>query len=96
MPRKPDPELLDADVPEAAPDWFERARPAKGVLPDLFGGQAAAELLNPRRGRPPVANPKEHLNIRLDADIVDAFRRTGRGWQTRLNDALREWFKSHA
>ena len=61
----------------------------------VVGSKAAGELLKPRRGRPPAENPKEHLNIRLDADIVDAFRRTGSGWQTRLNEALREWLKAH-
>lgn len=95
MPRKPDAELVDDDAPEATDEWFERARPAKDVLPGLVGDKAATELLKPKRGRPPVANPKEHLNIRLDADIVDAFRRTGSGWQTKLNDALRDWLKTH-
>ena len=96
MPRKANPELVDDDAPEATDEWFERARPASEVLPHLVGRKAAAELLTPKRGRPPVANPKEHLNIRLDADIVSAFRRTGTGWQTRLNDALRDWLKTHA
>ena len=95
MRRKPDPELIDDDAPEATDEWFERARPAKDVLPGLVGAVAAKELLKPKRGRPPAANPKEHLNIRLDADIVEAFRRTGSGWQTRLNNALRDWVKTH-
>ena len=92
---KPDSELIDDDAPEATDEWFERARPAKDVLPGLVGAAAAKELLKPKRGRPPAANPKEHLNIRLDADIVEAFRRTGSGWQTRLNNALRDWVKTH-
>lgn len=95
MQRKSDPELIDDDAPEAADEWFERARPAKDVLPGLVGAVAAKELLKPKRGRPPAASPKEHLNIRLDADIVEAFRRTGSGWQTRLNNALRDWVKTH-
>ena len=95
MQRKPDPELIDDEAPEATDEWFERARPAKDVLPGLVGAVAAKELLKPKRGRPPAANPKEHLNIRHDADIVKAFRRTGSGWQTRLNNALRDWVKTH-
>lgn len=95
-PRKPDPEMLDDDAPEATDEWFKRAVPAKDVLPELMGDAASAEMLKPRRGRPPLAQPKEHVNIRLDADIVQSFRRTGTGWQTRLNDALREWLRSHA
>ena len=57
-------------------------------MPGLVGIDAAEELLKPKRGRPRSANPKEHVNIRLDADVVRAFKSTGKGWQTRLNDAL--------
>ena len=95
MPRKPNPELLDDEAPEANDEWFARARPAKEVLPGLLGDAAAQEMLKPRRGRPPAAQTKEHVNLRLDADIVQSFRRTGAGWQTRLNNALREWLRSH-
>ena len=96
MPRKQAPELIDIDTPEATDTWFEQARAAKAVLPGLVGERAAKELLEPRRGRPPSEHPKEHLNIRLDADVVSAFRRTGSGWQTRLNNALRDWLRTHA
>ena len=94
-PRRPTPELIDAATPEATDEWFQKARPARDVLPELFGS-AAQELLVPKRGRPLSANPKEHVNIRLDADVLSAFRRTGSGWQTRLNNALREWLRTHA
>lgn len=47
------------------------------------------------RGRPRVANPKVLLSVRYDADIVDAFKASGDGWQTRMNDALRDWLKEH-
>ena len=43
------------------------------------------------RGRPKLQNPKISLTVRYDADVVDAFKATGDGWQTRMNDALREW-----
>ena len=52
-------------------------------------------MFKPKRGRPALASSKELVNIRLDADIVGAFRETGAGWQTRLNNALRDWLKSH-
>lgn len=96
MPRKPNPELIDQEAPEATDEWFAKARPAKEVLSGLLGDVAAKEMLKPKRGRPPSAAPKEHVNIRLDADIVQSFRRTGDGWQTRLNNALREWLSAHA
>jgi len=43
-----------------------------------------------KRGRPKSANPKRQITLRLDAEIVDHFRAKGRGWQTRINSALRE------
>jgi uncharacterized protein (DUF4415 family) len=49
-----------------------------------------------RRGRPVSANPKLALTIRLDSDVVAAFKATGRGWQTRINDALKDWLKERA
>ena len=42
-----------------------------------------------RRYRGPQHAPTKHpINIRLDATIVDYYRATGKGWQTRLNDDL--------
>lgn len=48
-----------------------------------------------RRGRPPVETPKIHTGLRLDADVLAAFKAGGRGWQTRINEALRDWLKTH-
>lgn len=95
MPRIPNPERMDEDAPEATAEWFAKARPASEVLPDLLGSATAGEMLKPKRGRPTAANPKEHVNIRLDADVVGAFKGSGAGWQTRINNALREWLKAH-
>lgn len=41
------------------------------------------------------APTKEQVVIRYDADILNAFRATGKGWQTRMNDALKEWLSQH-
>jgi len=49
-----------------------------------------------RRGRPKLDHPKIALTVRYDADIVERFRATGEGWQTRMNNALREWFSHHS
>ena len=40
-------------------------------------------------GRPKKDVVKKHLTLRLDPDVVDVYKKTGRGWQTRINDALR-------
>ena len=66
------------DAPELTDEWFRQADLRKG-----------GKLV--RRGRPPSAARKVSTTIRFDADVVDAFRAGGEGWQTRMNDALREW-----
>ncbi len=43
-----------------------------------------------RRGRPRLDSPKLQVTLRLDRDLVDHFKSAGPGWQTRLNDSLRE------
>ena len=42
------------------------------------------------RGRPAVAIKRPTLNMRVDADVLDAFKATGQGWQTRINAVLRD------
>lgn len=47
------------------------------------------------RGRPKAAVNKERVTLRLSPEVVQAFRASGKGWQTRVNEALREWVKTH-
>ena len=42
------------------------------------------------RGRPKSPRPKQPVSLRLDADVISHFRRTGRGWQSRINSVLRK------
>mgnify|MGYP000034041023 FL=1 len=42
------------------------------------------------RGRPAIDVKRPTLNMRIDADVLEAFKATGQGWQTRINAALRE------
>ncbi len=59
--------------------------------------QLMREAITQRRaGRPAGSGNKEQVAIRFDKDILEAFRGTGRGWQTRMNEALKEWLKEHA
>lgn len=48
-----------------------------------------ASLQAKLRGRPKATTTKEPVKIRLDADVLQALRATGDGWQTRINDTLR-------
>ena len=43
------------------------------------------------KGLPPM---KKHINIRLDTDVLDWFKATGRGYQTRINNVLRAYVES--
>jgi uncharacterized protein (DUF4415 family) len=57
-----------------------------------FGEEMRAERLR-RRGRPKGSGVKSATSIRIDKDVLAAFRATGPGWQTRMNDALRAWIE---
>jgi uncharacterized protein (DUF4415 family) len=48
-----------------------------------------------RAGRPAGSGNKEQVAIRFDKDVLSSFRASGSGWQTRMNDALREWLNTH-
>jgi uncharacterized protein (DUF4415 family) len=78
------------EVRELTADDFKHFKPASEELPP--------ELLAvlPKRGRPTVESPKKAVNIRLAPDILSAFKSTGKGWQSRINDALRDWLKAHS
>jgi uncharacterized protein (DUF4415 family) len=41
-------------------------------------------------GRPPSENPKKQVTLRLDPDVLEKFRATGKGWQSRINAELRK------
>lgn len=61
------------------------------VLRPMYVAQPAflATWLRRKRGRPAVDAPKKQVTLRLDQDVIEHFRSTGPGWQTRINDALR-------
>ena len=48
------------------------------------------------RGRPRAVAVKESTTIRLSPEVMAAFKATGKGWQTRINEALKEWLKAHS
>lgn len=70
------------DAPELTDEFFERA--------DEYAGEKLV-----RRGRPIAEHRKQQLTVRYDEDVVIAFKATGKGWQTRMNEALREWIEKH-
>lgn len=47
-----------------------------------------------RKGRGPQRTPtKELISLRVSRDVLGRFRETGEGWQTRMDEALREWIE---
>jgi uncharacterized protein (DUF4415 family) len=66
----------DPDAPEATDEMLAH--------PTTFG-----EAMKRGRGRPPLERPKQHVSVRLDADVLTTLKATGPGWQARMNDALR-------
>lgn len=59
--------------------------------------QALAETLRKKLNvRGPQKTPtKERITIRLSPEVVQRFRDTGEGWQSRVDTALKDWLKSH-
>ena len=51
-------------------------RPASGTLKSI--------------GRPVSSDPKHQVTLRLDSDVLEKFRNTGKGWQSRINAELRK------
>ena len=49
-----------------------------------------------RRGSPQGSGTKTQVTLRLDVEVVEKFRASGDGWQTRINDALKSWVRTHA
>jgi len=64
------------DAPELDDEWFDKA--------DFMIGDTVI-----RRGRPP-GSAKTQVSLRLDNEVIAAFRAQGPGWQSRMNEALRK------
>jgi len=77
----------------ANPEWtaamIAKARPAREVLPKIFGARTAAKMLKPR-GRPKSPESKIAISLRLSPDTLARWKATGPGWQTRMANVLRE------
>ena len=71
------PEEYD-ELPELTDEWFAMADKHVGGV-----------LVRRGRGRPKLAAPKRQVTLRLDADVIDRFRASGPGWQSRMNEILR-------
>jgi uncharacterized protein (DUF4415 family) len=83
MPTVEDDTQINAGI-AADPDTFELSDAAFNRLTPMRG-----------RGRPLGSGEKVQMTVRFDAEIIDTFKSTGEGWQTKMNDALKDWLKTH-
>tara|TARA_R110002020_G_scaffold14693_2_gene52148 strand:+ start:2443 stop:2736 length:294 start_codon:yes stop_codon:yes gene_type:complete len=72
-----------SDNPEWTAEGFAQARPFAEVFLDL------AESIRRSRGRPKLEAPKQQISPRLDSEVIEKFKATGKGWQSRINDVLK-------
>jgi uncharacterized protein (DUF4415 family) len=88
MNKKSSPELLDEENPEWTDEMFRQS-----VRFDALPESLKTKLKPPPRG-PQKTPVKVQTTIRLSPDVMDAFKATGKGWQTRIDVALSEWLKT--
>lgn len=75
----------DPDAPEATDAQLAQAKPFAEAFPAL-----AENMRKNVGGRPKSQNPKVAVSLRLDPEVISRFKAQGPGWQTRINDALRD------
>lgn len=73
----------DVDSPELTDEQLAQGRPFAEVFPELM------ESIRRSRGRPAIANPRKHVSLRLDPEVIEKFKATGKGWQSRINEVLK-------
>lgn len=86
-------QLKSRKINRSNPEWtaamIAKARPAREVLPKIFGARTAATMLKPR-GRPKSPESKVAISLRLSPDTLARWKATGPGWQTRMAKVLGE------
>ena len=75
-----------SDTPELSEEELRQMKPFAEVFPELAA--KIEETLKQTRGKQ-KAPTKEMISLRVDRDVLTAYRATGVGWQSRMNDALR-------
>ena len=73
-------DLARVDAHVVQPHEYEEA-------PELTDEMLARGVVN-KGGRPRSANPRKLISIRLPEDVIERWRATGPGWQTRMADRL--------
>ncbi len=84
------------EIPELTDEFFDKATFHIGGQTVSKAEFAEAAQKQTQRGRPKSDNNKVLLSVRYSPEVVEYFRSTGEGWQTRMDEALKEWVKDHA
>ena len=58
--------------------------------------QAVAAKRKPGQRGPQVAPTKQLVSVRYSPEVLDFFRASGAGWQSRMDDALKQWVASQS
>ncbi|WP_429930602.1 BrnA antitoxin family protein [Agrobacterium vitis] len=77
----------DPDNPELSEAQRSNGRPFRAAFPELA---ASIDREKAKRGRPTVDNPRQQISVRLDPEIIQHYKSTGKGWQSRMNEDLRK------
>lgn len=89
---------VELDAGQALPSLRESLAQAKRGefaavhTPDMIAGYKA-------RGRPVGSikeDAKQAVTVRYSPDVLEAFKATGKGWQARMNEALKDWLRTHS
>lgn len=87
--------VFDTQCPPTEPgDWDEAIATHGGGVPTTLSELAAQRA--ERRARGPGRKPKKVLlSVRYSPEVVEFFKATGEGWQARMDEALKEWVRTH-
>jgi uncharacterized protein (DUF4415 family) len=77
------------DAPELDNAFFSQAIPK--IDNKVVTGDEVKTAFKKNLGRPKAEDPKKSISIRLSSDVLEYFRSTGKGWQTRINEVLQEY-----
>lgn len=78
----------DPDNPDSVADFWEGARIE-------HKGKIIGTARKPGERGPQKKPTKVQVTIRLSPEVIDYFKDTGKGWQTRMDEALREYVQAH-
>lgn len=83
----------DGEVRELSREDIHNMRPAEDILPsDLLAHLPKRAIGQRGKQKKPT---KIAVTLRYSPEVVEYFKSTGDGWQTRMDEALKEWISSH-